>query len=59
MQSLATQVRKQLHASRVDKKPVQGFNFSTATLMSRFLEVFGSLSLSLMTSTIVFITYVI
>ncbi|XP_078163717.1 sugar isomerase (SIS) family protein [Carex rostrata] len=37
--SLATQVRKQLHASRVDKKPVQGFNFSTATLMSRFLEV--------------------
>ncbi|KAJ4811446.1 Glucose-6-phosphate isomerase [Rhynchospora pubera] len=37
--SLATQVRKQLHASRVDEKPVQGFNFSTTTLLSRFLEV--------------------
>ncbi|KAJ3670059.1 hypothetical protein LUZ60_010383 [Juncus effusus] len=37
--SLASQVRKQLNASRFDEKPVQGFNFSTTTLLSRFLEV--------------------
>ncbi|KAF4404402.1 hypothetical protein G4B88_014858 [Cannabis sativa] len=37
-QSLATQVRKQLHASRTNDEPVQGFNFSTATLLKRYLE---------------------
>ncbi|KAF4357973.1 hypothetical protein F8388_008481 [Cannabis sativa] len=37
-QSLATQVRKQLHASRTNEEPVQGFNFSTATLLKRYLE---------------------
>ncbi|KAM6557557.1 hypothetical protein CsatB_004576 [Cannabis sativa] len=36
--SLATQVRKQLHASRTNDEPVQGFNFSTATLLKRYLE---------------------
>nr|P54234.1 RecName: Full=Glucose-6-phosphate isomerase, cytosolic 1; Short=GPI; AltName: Full=Phosphoglucose isomerase; Short=PGI; AltName: Full=Phosphohexose isomerase; Short=PHI [Clarkia arcuata]CAA61575.1 glucose-6-phosphate isomerase [Clarkia arcuata] len=36
--SLATQVRKQLHASRVKGEPVEGFNFSTKTLLERYLE---------------------
>lgn len=36
--SLATQVRKQLHASRVKGEPVEGFNYSTATMMTRYLE---------------------
>nr|P54242.1 RecName: Full=Glucose-6-phosphate isomerase, cytosolic 2; Short=GPI; AltName: Full=Phosphoglucose isomerase; Short=PGI; AltName: Full=Phosphohexose isomerase; Short=PHI [Clarkia xantiana]CAA56694.1 glucose-6-phosphate isomerase [Clarkia xantiana]CAA61567.1 glucose-6-phosphate isomerase [Clarkia xantiana subsp. parviflora] len=37
--SLATQVRKQLHASRVKGEPVEeGFNFSTKTLLTRYLE---------------------
>jgi hypothetical protein len=39
MQSLATQVRKQLHASRTKGEPVEGFNFSTTTLLTRYLEV--------------------
>ncbi|EXC07277.1 Glucose-6-phosphate isomerase, cytosolic 1 [Morus notabilis] len=36
--SLATQVRKQLHASRTKGEPVQGFNCSTTTLLTRYLE---------------------
>nr|P29333.1 RecName: Full=Glucose-6-phosphate isomerase, cytosolic 2A; Short=GPI; AltName: Full=PGI3; Short=PGI; AltName: Full=Phosphoglucose isomerase; AltName: Full=Phosphohexose isomerase; Short=PHI [Clarkia lewisii]CAA45616.1 glucose-6-phosphate isomerase [Clarkia lewisii]CAA61565.1 glucose-6-phosphate isomerase [Clarkia lewisii] len=37
--SLATQVRKQLHASRVKGEPVEeGFNFSTKTLLTRYLQ---------------------
>ncbi|PON40480.1 Phosphoglucose isomerase (PGI) [Parasponia andersonii] len=36
--SLATQVRKQLHAFRTKGEPVQGFNFSTTTLLTRYLE---------------------
>ncbi|CAA0841797.1 Glucose-6-phosphate isomerase- cytosolic [Striga hermonthica] len=36
--SLATQVRKQLHASRKKGDPVEGFNFSTTTLLTRYLE---------------------
>ncbi|XP_039170308.1 glucose-6-phosphate isomerase, cytosolic [Eucalyptus grandis] len=36
--SLATQVRKQLHASRVKREPVEGFNYSTATMLTRYLE---------------------
>ncbi|XP_047982698.1 glucose-6-phosphate isomerase, cytosolic [Salvia hispanica] len=36
--SLATQVRKQLHASRKNSEPIEGFNFSTATLLTRYLE---------------------
>ncbi|XP_072988535.1 glucose-6-phosphate isomerase, cytosolic [Typha latifolia] len=37
--SLANQVRKQLHQSRTKGKPVEGFNFSTTTLLTKFLEV--------------------
>uniref|UniRef100_A0A0D9WP04 Glucose-6-phosphate isomerase n=1 Tax=Leersia perrieri TaxID=77586 RepID=A0A0D9WP04_9ORYZ len=37
--SLASQVRKSLHASRVEGKPVQGFNSSTASLLTRYLAV--------------------
>ncbi|RWW15745.1 hypothetical protein GW17_00020401, partial [Ensete ventricosum] len=36
---LASQVRKQLHLSRTKREPVQGFNFSTTTLLTRYLEV--------------------
>ncbi|XP_027358027.1 glucose-6-phosphate isomerase, cytosolic 1 [Abrus precatorius] len=36
--SLATQVRKQLHASRTKGEPVQGFNFSTTSLLTRYLQ---------------------
>ncbi|KAK4782556.1 hypothetical protein SAY86_016658 [Trapa natans] len=36
--SLATQVRKQLHASRVKGEPVEGFNFSTKTMLSKYLK---------------------
>lgn len=35
--SLASQVRKQLHASR-KKEPVEGFNFSTTTMLTKYLE---------------------
>lgn len=38
-QSLATQVRKQLHASRKKGEPVQGFNFSTTSMITRYLQV--------------------
>ncbi|XP_073305184.1 glucose-6-phosphate isomerase, cytosolic-like [Primulina huaijiensis] len=36
--SLATQVRKQFHASRKKGEPIEGFNFSTTTLLTRYLE---------------------
>lgn len=36
--SLATQVRKQLHASRKKSEPIEGFNSSTTTLLKRYLE---------------------
>ncbi|KAI9200080.1 hypothetical protein LWI28_002405 [Acer negundo] len=36
--SLATQVRKQLHGSRTKGEPIEGFNFSTKTLLTRYLE---------------------
>ncbi|KAK1389342.1 Glucose-6-phosphate isomerase, cytosolic 1 [Heracleum sosnowskyi] len=36
--SLASQVRKQLHASR-KKEPVEGFNFSTTKMLTKYLEV--------------------
>ncbi|XP_022894552.1 glucose-6-phosphate isomerase, cytosolic 2B isoform X3 [Olea europaea var. sylvestris] len=36
--SLATQVRKQLHASRKKGEPVEGFNFSTTTMLTRYLQ---------------------
>ncbi|XP_074558643.1 glucose-6-phosphate isomerase, cytosolic [Curcuma longa] len=35
---LATQVRKQLHVSRTKGEPVQGFNISTTTLLTKYLE---------------------
>ncbi|KAL0360685.1 UNVERIFIED_CONTAM: Glucose-6-phosphate isomerase, cytosolic 1 [Sesamum radiatum] len=40
-QSLATQVRKQLHASRKKGEAVEGFNFSTTTVLKRYLEASG------------------
>ncbi|XP_060189753.1 glucose-6-phosphate isomerase, cytosolic 2B isoform X1 [Lycium barbarum] len=36
--SLATKVRNQLHASRKKGESVEGFNFSTKTLITRYLE---------------------
>ncbi|XP_051140827.1 glucose-6-phosphate isomerase, cytosolic [Andrographis paniculata] len=36
--SLATQVRKQLHASRKKGESLEGFNFSTTLLLARYLE---------------------
>ncbi|KAL6576872.1 hypothetical protein OROMI_011148 [Orobanche minor] len=36
--SLATQVRKQLHVSRKKGESIKGFNFSTTTLLTRYLE---------------------
>lgn len=36
--SLASQVRKQLHASRKKGEPIEGFNFSTTTVLSRYLQ---------------------
>ncbi|KAL0314708.1 UNVERIFIED_CONTAM: Glucose-6-phosphate isomerase, cytosolic [Sesamum angustifolium] len=36
--SLATQVRKQLHASRKKGEAVEGFNFSTTSVLKRYLE---------------------
>ncbi|KAK6803191.1 hypothetical protein RDI58_000975 [Solanum bulbocastanum] len=36
--SLATQFRKQLHASRKKGELVEGFNFSIETLITRYLE---------------------
>ncbi|KAL7155278.1 hypothetical protein ABFS83_03G064000 [Erythranthe nasuta] len=42
--SLATQVRKQLNASRKKTEPVEGFNFSTTTLLTRYLEASTDIS---------------
>ncbi|XP_074264508.1 glucose-6-phosphate isomerase, cytosolic-like [Silene latifolia] len=36
--SLATQVRKQLNASRTKGDPISGFNFSTTTVLTRYLQ---------------------
>ncbi|KAM7507798.1 hypothetical protein LguiA_018251 [Lonicera macranthoides] len=36
--SLASQVRKQLNASRKKKEPIEGFNFSTTAMLTRYLE---------------------
>lgn len=36
--SLASQVRKQLHASRKKGESIEGFNFSTTTMLKRYLE---------------------
>ncbi|BBG94924.1 DUTP-PYROPHOSPHATASE-LIKE 1 [Prunus dulcis] len=36
--SLATQVRKQLNASRTKGQPIEGFNYSTTTLLKKYLE---------------------
>lgn len=36
--SLASQVRKQLHASRKKGESVEGFNFSTTKMLTRYLE---------------------
>ncbi|XP_009364475.2 glucose-6-phosphate isomerase, cytosolic 2B [Pyrus x bretschneideri] len=36
--SLASQVRKQLNASRTKGQPIEGFNYSTATLLTKYLE---------------------
>ncbi|KAG8632501.1 glucose-6-phosphate isomerase, cytosolic 2B-like [Manihot esculenta] len=36
--SLATQVRKQLNASRTKGGPIEGFNFSTTTMLARYLK---------------------
>ncbi|XP_030447014.1 glucose-6-phosphate isomerase, cytosolic [Syzygium oleosum] len=43
--SLATQVRKQLHATRVKGEPVEGFNCSTTTMMTRYLEASSDVAL--------------
>ncbi|KAF8409951.1 hypothetical protein HHK36_002470 [Tetracentron sinense] len=37
--SLASQVRKQLHASRTKGEPVEGFNFSTTEMLTKYLEL--------------------
>ncbi|KAK4281050.1 hypothetical protein QN277_012590 [Acacia crassicarpa] len=36
--SLASQVRKQLNASRTKGEPVEGFNFSTSRMLKRYLK---------------------
>lgn len=36
--SLASQVRKQLNASRTKGEPIEGFNYSTKTMMSKYLK---------------------
>ncbi|KAE8656042.1 Glucose-6-phosphate isomerase, cytosolic 1 [Hibiscus syriacus] len=36
--SLATQVRKQLNASRTKSEPIEGFKFSTTKLLTRYLQ---------------------
>lgn len=41
-QSLATQVRTQMNAARTKGEPVQGFNYSTTTLLNRYLKVWLS-----------------
>jgi len=44
--SLASQVRKQLHESRMEGKPVDGFNHSTSSLLARYLAVRSTLVIS-------------
>ncbi|KAJ9674701.1 hypothetical protein PVL29_023935 [Vitis rotundifolia] len=41
--SLASQVRKQLNAAQMKGKPVEGFNYSTTTLLKRYLEVWQNI----------------
>ncbi|KAK7283351.1 hypothetical protein RIF29_12804 [Crotalaria pallida] len=48
--SLATQVRKQLHASRTKGESVQGFNSSTTTLLTRYLQASSDVPADLPTS---------
>ncbi|XP_047180533.1 glucose-6-phosphate isomerase, cytosolic [Vigna umbellata] len=48
--SLATQVRKQLNASRTKQEPVQGFNFSTTTMLNRYLQASSDIPADLPTS---------
>ncbi|KAK7409969.1 hypothetical protein VNO78_00417 [Psophocarpus tetragonolobus] len=48
--SLATQVRKQLNASRTKEEPVQGFNFSTTTMLTRYLQASSDVPADLPTS---------
>ncbi|KAI3953590.1 hypothetical protein MKW92_017878 [Papaver armeniacum] len=36
--SLASQVRKQLNKARTNGEPVEGFNYSTTTLLTKYLE---------------------
>lgn len=43
---LASQVRKQMNATRTQGKPVEGFNYSTTRLLSKFLQVQYSTLLS-------------
>lgn len=38
-QSLASRVRKQLNASRTKGDAVEGFNYSTTTMLTKYLEV--------------------
>ncbi|CAA6657590.1 unnamed protein product [Spirodela intermedia] len=42
--SLASQVRKQLHSSRTAGEPIKGFNYSTSTLLQRYLEAESGIS---------------
>ena len=57
-QSLASQVRKQLHGSRMEGKPVEGFNHSTSSLLARYLAVrpFAMSSFPILTITTKFIS---
>ncbi|KAK7352338.1 hypothetical protein VNO80_17758 [Phaseolus coccineus] len=48
--SLATQVRKQLNASRTKGEPVQGFNFSTTTMLNRYLQASSDIPADLPTA---------
>lgn len=50
--SLASRVRKQLNLSRTTGKPVEGFNFSTTTLLSRYLQADTGLPLESSTTTL-------
>ncbi|XP_077232811.1 glucose-6-phosphate isomerase, cytosolic 1 isoform X2 [Tasmannia lanceolata] len=42
--SLASQVRKQLNLSRTKGEPVEGFNFSTTTMLTKYLEATSHIS---------------
>ncbi|OVA18694.1 Phosphoglucose isomerase (PGI) [Macleaya cordata] len=41
--SLASQVRKQLNKSRTKGEPVEGFNYSTTTMLKKYLEAKSSI----------------